>query len=175
MKRPFACFYTNAQLDFLCLTCHVPVAFTGIVPIASCTTSPPSLRLVHWQEYELRCPNGMRKLQLANEEVEIFAEYLNPNGLVKRCVSRGGACCCGWSRRGPIFIALPLHLPAIFSRGAHCALALLPPPHTPPSSVKRYENEELQKVVSITHTYKHRKDCLIKYIFYPATDDVRTC
>ena len=71
------------------------------------------------QEYELRCPNGMRKLQLANEEVEIFAEYLNSNGLVKR--------------------------------------------------VKRYENEELQKLVSVTHTYKHRKDCLLKYVFFPGT------
>merc|ERR1719281_1221749 len=47
------------------------------------------------QEYELRCPNGMRKLQLANEE--------------------------------------------------------------------------LQKLVSVTHTYKHRKDCLLKYVFFPGT------
>ncbi|EGD78866.1 hypothetical protein PTSG_11788 [Salpingoeca rosetta] len=73
------------------------------------------------QEYELRCPNGTRKLQFANEEVEIFAEYLNPNGLVKR--------------------------------------------------VKRYETEELKRLLSITHTYKHRKDCLLKYVFYPATDE----
>eukprot|EP00056_Hartaetosiga_gracilis_P007514 m.109159 g.109159 ORF g.109159 m.109159 type:complete len:864 (+) comp12728_c1_seq1:62-2653(+) len=34
--------------------------------------------------YELRCPNGMRRVQLLNETVEVFAEYINKDGLVRR-------------------------------------------------------------------------------------------
>eukprot|EP01147_Barroeca_monosierra_P005095 gene5095-6989_t len=72
------------------------------------------------QDFELRCPSGIRRIQLANEKVEIFADYLNEDGLVKR--------------------------------------------------VKHYESEELKSVVSITHIYRHRKDMLLKYIYYSQTE-----
>lgn len=38
------------------------------------------------RDYQTRCPHGHRTIQLESSVVDIYAEYLREDGLVKQCV-----------------------------------------------------------------------------------------